>query len=458
MTRLFGTDGVRGLAGVELTPEGALALGRAAAAVLGRAGRDGARPRFVLARDTRASGPMLEDALASGLLAGGCDIVRLGVAPTPAVAHLVPALGVQGGAVVSASHNPAEYNGIKFLDAAGRKLADDLEDAIEAALAPGRGEPTGSRPAPGDEIHDEAALDVYVEHLAGSVDRPFAGERVVLDCAHGAATRTAPVAFRRAGLDPLVLNDRPDGWNVNDGCGSQHPEALARAVVERGAAAGFAFDGDADRCIAVDERGRVVDGDGILAVLALDLLARGALPGPAVVATIMSNLGLERALAEAGIRLWRAPVGDRHVLEAMVAGGYRLGGEPSGHIVILDHATTGDGALTALQIMCAIRRAGRTLGEMASVVRRVPQAQRNVRLEDGAGARPSAPRLEEAAREAERRLAGRGRVVVRPSGTEPVVRILVEGDDEREVVATADWLEKELSRDISPSASARAAD
>ncbi|MBE3590184.1 MAG: phosphoglucosamine mutase [Firmicutes bacterium] len=443
MTRLFGTDGVRGRANAELTPELALALGRAAAEVLG-AGRS-MRPRFVIGRDTRASGPMLEHALVAGLLSAGADVTLLGVLSTPAVAYLTPALAADAGVVISASHNPAEYNGIKLIDARGRKLPDELEDRIEAAMRRDRvQDPPPSPRAVGGVARDEAAVARYVEHLAASVDVPLGGRRVVLDCGHGAAVRTAPDAFRRLGVAVEVLNDRPDGWNINDGCGSQHPEGLARAVVERGAFAGFAFDGDADRCIAVDEAGRIIDGDGILAVLALDLKARGRLPGDTVVATVMSNLGLERALARAGIRLLRTRVGDRYVLEGMLASGSRLGGEQSGHVILLDHATTGDGVLTALQLLAVAARRGQPLSQLAAVVERLPQAQRNVPLPSGT--KPAPESYADAVAAAEARLSGRGRVVVRPSGTEPVIRILVEGEDAKEVETTAAFLEEAISR------------
>ncbi|MBX5476186.1 MAG: phosphoglucosamine mutase [Clostridia bacterium] len=442
MNRLFGTDGVRGRANVELTPELALALGRAAAEVLG--GGRAARPRFVIGRDTRASGPMLEHALVAGLLSAGADVTLLGVVSTPGVAYLTPALGADAGIVISASHNPAEYNGIKIIDGTGRKLPDDVEDRIEAAMRRDARPGAASGPtAIGAVGRDEASVARYVDHLVATVDVPVGRRKVVLDCGHGAAVRTAPDAFRKLGVDVVVLNDRPDGWNINDGCGSQHPEGLARAVVEQGAFAGFAFDGDADRCIAVDERGQVIDGDGILAMLALDLKARGRLPGDTVVATVMSNLGLERALQKAGIRLLRTQVGDRYVLEGMLGCGSRLGGEQSGHVILLDHATTGDGVLTALQVLAVAVRRGRELSELAGVVERLPQAQRNVRIPGGT--KPAPESYADAVRAAEARLAGRGRVVVRPSGTEPVVRILVEGEDAKEVETTAAFLENAIA-------------
>lgn len=461
--RLFGTDGVRGRAGRELTAELAFRLGRAAARVLGPgSGAEGAR--VLLGRDTRASGPWLEEALAAGLAAGGLGPASLGVAPTPAVAHLVPRAGFALGAVVSASHNPAEYNGIKFLDGAGRKLAQAVEASIERELgAPGDWGETkdaggGGLPLAPDRLRADALLELYLEHLVDAAGGRFAGERVALDCANGAAFRTAPEAFRRAGLRVTSLHDRPDGENINRGAGSEHPGALAALVREGRFACGFAFDGDGDRCLAVDERGEIVDGDGLLAILALDLHERGRLPGPAVVGTVMTNLGLERFLARHGIALVRAPVGDREVAEAMEAGGFRLGGEPSGHIVVRDFAVTGDGALTALRVLDTLRRSGRTLGEAARLWERLPQALRNVRLPEGA-------RIEDDERDAlaalqakaGRALSGRGRVVVRPSGTEPVVRILVEGEDEGEVRARADEIAQDVARELERSARARAA-
>ncbi|HEY8393876.1 MAG TPA: phosphoglucosamine mutase [Thermaerobacter sp.] len=433
MGRLFGTDGVRGVANDDLSPELALRLGRAAAAVLAQAA--GGRPRVLMGRDTRASGDLLEAALAAGLMSAGADVVPLGVITTPGVAFLTAQLGATAGAVISASHNPPEYNGIKFFSAEGRKLPDALEEEIESLIAAepsagaGAGLPAPVGGAVGRRQPEAAAAERYIEHLRSVVRSDLRGLRVVVDCAHGAAYRLAPEVWRRLGVRLTVLNDRPDGTNINVDCGSTSPEKLAEAVVREGADLGVAYDGDGDRVIAVDERGRVVDGDAILAVLARDLLARDALPHRTVVATVMSNLGLERALAAAGARLVRTKVGDRYVFEAMEAGGYVLGGEQSGHIILRQYAQTGDGILTGLVLADVMVRSGKPLSELASVVQPVPQVLVNVRVarKDGWEQEPA---IRTAIRRAEERLGDAGRVLVRASGTEPLIRVMVEGDDE----------------------------
>lgn len=473
--RLFGTDGVRGVANADLSPDLAMTLGRAAATVLARAGTG--RPRVLIGRDTRASGELLEAALAAGLMAAGADVVSLGVMTTPGVSFLTAALGAHAGAVISASHNPPEYNGIKFFDATGRKLPDDQENAIEELVAVlGRsGEGAADRagaagpaaagedgvPAPiggavGRWAEEPRAGERYVEHLCAAVSADVGGLKVVLDCAHGAATRWAPAVWHRLGASVTVLNDRPDGTNINVGCGSTAPQQLAAAVRERGADLGLAFDGDADRVIAVDERGRVVDGDAILAVLALDLDARGRLSGRTVVATVMSNLGLERALAAAGLRLVRTQVGDRHVFEAMEQGGYVLGGEQSGHIILRHHALTGDGILTGLALADVMVRTGKPLSQLAARVQPVPQVLVNVPVarRDGWEGEPGIRAAVAAARE---RLGGSGRVLVRASGTEPLIRVMVEGDDEALVRRLADDIAGAIRRALAePLAGGRA--
>ena len=456
MTRLFGTDGVRGVANADLTAELALALGRAAGQVL--AGRWGVRPRVVVGRDTRASGEMLEAALAAGLMSAGATVVPLGVMTTPGVSYLTTALGATGGAVISASHNPPEYNGIKFFDPQGRKLPDELEEAVEAAvLRSGQGGPSGAPGSPAAGGADaagatgaEAGAAAFVPPVGGAVGRreeaPDAGRRylehlrraagpgleglhVVLDCAHGAATPWAPAVWRAVGARVTVIHAAPDGTNINVGCGSTAPQALAEAVRREGADLGLAFDGDADRVIAVDERGRVVDGDAILAVLALDMARRGELPDRTVVATVMSNLGLERALKAAGLRLVRTRVGDRHVFEAMEQGGYALGGEQSGHIILRRHAVTGDGILTGLVLASVMVRTGQPLSQLASVVQPVPQVLLNVPVKRREGWEDE-PAIQAAIAAARQRLGEAGRVLVRASGTEPLIRVMVEGDDE----------------------------
>jgi phosphoglucosamine mutase len=434
MGRLFGTDGVRGLANGELGVELAVALGRAGATVLAR--RAGRRPRLLLGRDPRRSGPLLEAALAAGAMSVGADVLRLGVATTPAVAHLVRALDVELGAVISASHNPAPYNGIKFFSHDGFKLPDALEDEIEALL-PGSAAlpgPVGSEV--GTSSDRSAELARYVDFVAAQAG-DLSGLRVVCDCANGAASELAPAALRQAGAAVEAIAASPDGTNINAGCGSLHPERLGRTVVETGADVGFAFDGDADRLIATDERGAVVDGDALMAVLACELSAAGRLAGDTVVATVMSNLGLELCLRERGIRLLRTRVGDRYVLEAMREGGFTLGGEQSGHIIFLDRHTTGDGLITAAALASLLRRSGRRLSELAATLPRLPQVLRSVPVRDRerVEADPGVAAAVAAARAA---LGERGRVLVRPSGTEPLVRVMVEGQDEAAVLAAAE--------------------
>ncbi|MDI3317683.1 MAG: phosphoglucosamine mutase [Bacillota bacterium] len=446
MSRLFGTDGVRGLANRELTPELAFRLGRAAGAVLEREGR----ARFLVGADPRRSSGMLEAALVAGLASVGADVERLGVVTTPGVAFLVRKTAASAAAMVSASHNPAEYNGIKFFSAEGFKLPDQLEDEIEALLGEERqaGLPRPEGAALGGVTQREELAEEYIRFLAGSVpEGALAGLRLVVDCANGAASRIAPEALRRLGARVTVLHAEPDGLNINAGCGSLHPEGLARAVREAGAEAGLAFDGDADRCIAVDERGQVLDGDQILAILAADRQSRGRLAGDTVVGTVMTNLGLELALGEMGLRLLRAKVGDRYVLEAMLRHGYVLGGEPSGHVILRDLHTTGDGILTGIQMLAAARRMGAKLSELGGRVRKLPQVQLNVPAPERDGLE-SNPRIAAARAEVEQALAGHGRLVLRPSGTEPLVRVMVEAEDEEKARAAAQRLARVVEAEL----------
>jgi phosphoglucosamine mutase len=442
MSLRFGTDGVRGLANVELTPELALALGRAAARVLGRTSP------FVVARDTRRSGPMLEAAVAAGLASEGADVELAGVLPTPGAAHASHVWGYPA-AVISASHNPFPDNGIKFFAAGGRKLDDAAEEGIETelesllAMTAGSG---GTRPegvGVGVVRPNTTAREVYVEHLVGVLGRRLDGLRVVVDCGHGAASAIAPEVLGGLGVKVEVRNADPDGTNINAGCGSTNPEILQAEVVATGAAAGLAFDGDADRLVAVDERGGLVDGDHILAIAALDLRARSRLRHDTVVATVMANFGFHQAMSAAGIRVETTPVGDRAVLEAMEAGGFSLGGEQSGHIIFGDLATTGDGLLSGLLLLDVLVRSGRPLSELASVVVKLPQVLRNVRVANRAGL-PDATAFwgEVAAVEAE--MGDAGRVLVRPSGTEPLVRIMVEAPTGEAAEAYTDRLEAAL--------------
>lgn len=421
MPQLFGTDGVRGIANSpQLSPQLAFALGQAAVRLC-----QAHRPRAVIGRDTRRSGPLLEAALTAGILAAGGDVIRLGVATTPAVAYLTRRLQADLGVVISASHNPAEYNGIKFFGPTGHKLPDAAEEQIEAMVLD-RGGPCPTGAGIGELVDDPGAVDAYVAFLAGTVDVSLQGLKVVVDCGHGAACQLSPAVLRRLGAEVVVLNDQPDGLNINAGCGSTQPEGLQRAVVACGAHAGIAHDGDADRCIAVDERGGLVDGDQILAACALDLQARGRLAGDLVVATVMSNLGLELLLGRHGIRLERTRVGDRYVLAEMLRRGASLGGEQSGHIIFLDHSTTGDGILTAVQLLAVMARQGRPLSELAGRMQRLPQVLENVPVREHRGWQDN-PRITGAIRQAEAVLGAAGRVLVRPSGTEPLIRVMLEG-------------------------------
>ena len=435
MGRIFGTDGVRGLANRDLTAELALDLSVAAAHVLGDVGAfEGHRPTAVVGRDPRASGEFLTAAVVAGLASAGIDVLDVGVLPTPAVAFLTADLGADLGAVISASHNPMPDNGLKFLARGGHKLADELEDAIEGRLRENWARPTGA--AVGRVHQDATAGERYVEHLLGTLPHRLDGISVVVDAANGAAHLVAPEVLRRAGAEVVVIGDRPDGLNINDGCGSTHLDKLRSAVVEHGAHAGVALDGDADRCLAVDARGEVVDGDQILAILALAMLEAGHLPHDTAVVTVMSNLGFRLAMAREGVTVVETAVGDRYVLEAMRAGGYALGGEQSGHVILTEHATTGDGTLTALQLLARCAATGKPLDELAAVMDRLPQVLVNVSGVDRAGVDSCAP-LQAAVREAEAELGATGRVLLRPSGTEPVVRVMVEAPDKARADAVA---------------------
>ncbi|WP_328424573.1 phosphoglucosamine mutase [Streptomyces sp. NBC_00443] len=432
MGRLFGTDGVRGVANADLTAEMALGLSVAAAHVLAEAGTfEGHRPTAVVGRDPRASGEFLEAAVVAGLASAGVDVMRVGVLPTPAVAHLTGSLGADLGVMLSASHNAMPDNGIKFFARGGHKLADDLEDRIESVYDEHRhGEPwqrpTGA--AVGRVRSYDQGFDEYVAHLLGVLPNRLDGLKIVLDEAHGAAAGVSPEAFRQAGADVVTIGAEPDGLNINDGCGSTHLDKLKAAVLGHGAALGIAHDGDADRCLAVDHTGEEVDGDQILAVLALAMRERSALRSETVVATVMSNLGFKLALEREGLKLVQTAVGDRYVLEEMKEHGYALGGEQSGHVIILDHATTGDGTLTGLLLAARVAETGRTLRDLAAVMERLPQVLINVPDVDRTRVGDSAD-LAAAVAEAERELGSTGRVLLRPSGTEPLVRVMVEAAD-----------------------------
>ncbi|GAA1633171.1 phosphoglucosamine mutase [Georgenia ruanii] len=436
MARLFGTDGVRGLANRDVTAELALALGASAARVLTASGDFAERrPRAVIGRDTRISGEFLSSAVAAGLASAGVDVTQVGVLPTPGVAHLTASTDVDLGVVISASHNPMPDNGIKFFARGGFKLDDAIEDQIEAGLAA-----DWERPVGGDvgRITVESALADrnYIDHLVAAAGTDLRGVRIAVDCANGAASDIAPLALREAGADVVVINASPDGRNINRDCGSTHPEQLQAVTVASGAAFGVAYDGDADRCLAVDHTGALVDGDQILGLLATAMQADGTLAGDTLVVTVMSNLGLLLAMKEAGIATVQTGVGDRYVLEAMRAGGYTLGGEQSGHIINAQHATTGDGVLTSLLLAAQVVRTGRTLADLAAVVTRLPQVLVNVAGVDKNRA-ASDEGLADAVAAVEAELGETGRVLLRPSGTEPLVRVMVEAGTQEEADSAA---------------------
>jgi phosphoglucosamine mutase len=428
MTRLFGTDGVRGLANGDLTARLALDLSVSAARVLAEHGEfEGHRPVAVVGRDTRISGQFLESAVVAGLASAGVDVLLLGVLPTPGVAYLTETLGADLGVVLSASHNPMPDNGIKFLARGGHKLSDGLEIEIEQRLGQEWDWPTG-RAVGRVNIYENAAQE-YVAHLVRTTTRPLAGLRVVLDCASGAASEAGPQALQDAGAFVTAIHAQPDGLNINDNCGSTHLDSLRAAVLKDGADVGFALDGDADRCLAVDHEGEVVDGDQILAILAVAMKETGTLVKDTVVATVMSNLGFVQAMRAQGIGVRQTKVGDRYVLEAMRVAGYNLGGEQSGHVIMSNHATTGDGILTALHVLERMATTGWALKELAAVMTRLPQVLVNVPDVDKARADDDAV-LAAAVAEEEAALGDTGRVLLRPSGTEPIVRVMVEAPTE----------------------------
>ena len=434
MARLFGTDGVRGVANTELTCEMAYRLGQAAASFLGKT--------IVVGKDTRLSGDMLESALVAGVTSAGGTALLAGVIPTPAVALLVRELSAAGGVVISASHNPPEYNGIKLFDAQGFKLPDAVEDEIEAFIAAGGLEGAVSRaheagdadaampsgPELGVAVEVEEACEIYIEHavrsiLAQGID--FSGMTIALDTGHGASSLTSPAALRRLGAEVIVINDDYDGNDINVDCGSTHLGPLRELMQETGADVGIAHDGDADRVMLMTPTGEEIDGDVIEAACALDMRERGALAGNTVVSTVMCNLGFVHAMRDAGIEVVQTKVGDRYVLEEMRANGFSIGGEQSGHMILLEHNSTGDGLMTAVQFLAAVKRTGKTVEEAVGVMTRFPQTLINVRVADKHAVGED-ERVAEAVAEAERALGDDGRVLLRPSGTEPVVRVMVE--------------------------------
>ncbi len=439
MTRLFGTDGVRGIANLDLTPDLAFKLGWAGALVLTEETHH--KPTFIVGADTRLSCGMLGAALMAGITSAGADVIYVDVIATPGVAWLTRKLGADAGAMISASHNSFEFNGIKFFSAGGFKLPDATEDAIEALIRK-EGDLT-ARPQ-GQEVgrltrYDQGAHD-YLAHLQAIADVDLTGMRLVIDCAHGASYRTAPALFQSLGARVTALGVQPDGININHECGSTYAHKLAAHVREEGADLGLAFDGDADRLIAVDDQGEIVDGDVMMAILAHDLDRRGLLAQKTIVATVMSNFGLEAMAERDGFKLVRTPVGDRYVLEHMREANLSLGGEQSGHIILLDDSTTGDGQLTALRFLRALKNQEEALplSQARQVIQLFPQVLENVRVtEDLKNAIMVSPILQEAVAQVEARLGSRGRVLIRKSGTEPLIRVMIEGQDQEEIQAYA---------------------
>ena len=447
--RLFGTDGIRGVANqYPMTAEIALALGRAVAERFRKGGR---RCRIVIGKDTRLSGYMIESALEAGIVSAGADVMLVGPLPTPAIAFITSSMRADAGVVISASHNPYQDNGIKIFASDGFKLPDDVEADIERRMADPEAPTPGPEPKIGKAIRIDDAEGRYVQFLKHSFPkaRTLDGVRVVVDCANGAAYTVAPQVFSELGADVTVLSAEPNGRNINDGCGALHPEKVAAEVRRTRSAIGVALDGDADRVILADERGEIVDGDPIMAILGTRLLARGALPGNTVVATAMSNLGLERALAARGGKLLRAAVGDRYVVEAMREKGFIFGGEQSGHIIFLEEATTGDGLLAALQVLSVMVEEERPLSELASIMTRYPQVLINFKV---ARKTPldELPAVQTVIRRVESALGQDGRVLVRYSGTEPKARVMIEGTDENMIRAYAEEIVATMQKAIAP--------
>lgn len=435
--KLFGTDGVRGIANMHpMTTEMAMQLGRAAAYIFKHENR---RSRIVIGKDTRLSGYMIENALAAGICSMGVDVLLVGPLPTPGIAFITSSMRADAGVVISASHNPYQDNGIKFFGRDGYKLPDDLELQIEELIFSDRIDslrPTAE--AVGKAFRVEDAMGRYIVFLKNTFPRELdlTGMRIVLDCAHGAAYRVAPAVLEELGAEVFAYGVKPNGTNINAGCGSTHPEVISAAVREHDADLGIALDGDADRCIFVDEYGNEVDGDHIMAICGIDMLKRDALPHRTVVATVMSNMGLDIALRQAGGRVVKTDVGDRYVVEEMRRQGYRFGGEQSGHMVFLEHNSTGDGIISALQVLAILRQTGKTLSELASVMTALPQVLVNVRVRERRRME-ELPEVAKLIKEVERRLGDNGRVLIRYSGTEPLLRIMLEGQEQGEITDMA---------------------
>ncbi|MGI6752018.1 MAG: phosphoglucosamine mutase [Anaerovoracaceae bacterium] len=441
MGRLFGTDGVRGIANLEITPELAFKLGKAGAYTLSR---EEERPMVIIGKDTRISGDMLEDAISAGILAMGGNIMKVGVLPTPAIAFLVRHMKASAGVVISASHNPFEYNGIKLFNGEGFKLDDHIEDKIEDIIL--RDMDLNSH-ITGDKlgkslVAEDDALSLYAEFLTSTIDVDIEGMKLVIDCANGAAYKVAKRVFKDIlKADGIFIGDKPDGTNINDNCGSTYPQALIERVLAEKAHMGLAFDGDADRLIAVDEKGQIVDGDKMLYICAKMLKEKGKLADNRVVATVMSNLGFHKAMEGAGCRVEVTQVGDRYVLENMLKTGSVIGGEQSGHIIFLDYNTTGDGILSALQLLQAVKYSGRALSELADSMKVYPQVLRNAHVSNGNKNKyMDDPDIAYEIKRVEESMAGEGRVLIRPSGTEPLIRVMIEGEDQVRITDLAEGL------------------
>lgn len=433
MGRLFGTDGVRGIANKELTPELAFNLGKAGAHVLKR---ENDKPVVVIGKDTRISGDMLESALTAGILAVGGNVIKAGVIPTPAVAYLAKYYGADAGIVISASHNTFEYNGIKFFNGEGYKLDDLLEEKIEDIIISSidvNSHITGDKIGKHLEAADDAS-ELYAAHLLNTVNFSLKGKKVVLDCANGAAYQVAEKVYKKLGAEVIIIGNEPNGININDGCGSTHPEMMAETVRKTGADIGLAFDGDADRLIVSDENGKVIDGDRVIAICARSLKSQGRLAENRVTATVMSNIGFHKEMKESGIEVDVTGVGDRYVLEKMLETGCVIGGEQSGHIIFREHTTTGDGILSSLQFIDAVLASGRKLSELAEEIEIFPQVLVNAKINnDYKKTYMNDPEIAEAIAQMEAAMAGSGRVLIRPSGTEPLVRVMLEGEDEKQL-------------------------
>ncbi len=445
MGKLFGTDGVRGVANIELTPELAFKLGRAGTAVLAKNVR---KPKILIGKDTRISGDMLEAALSAGICSVGGDVVQVGIVPTPAVAYLTQSSDADAGIVISASHNPVEDNGIKFFYSDGFKLPDDVENEIERRIG---SVDDGVRPTGADVgriIVDENAHRHYIDFLKSTVQTNFSGLKIVVDCANGAASWIAPEVYEALGAEVIAIHHSPDGKNINDHCGSTHPEVVQQKVREVGADLGLTHDGDADRVLACDHYGHLVDGDQIMAICGLDLLSKNMLPHNTIVATVMSNLGLNLAMKQAGGKIIRTQVGDRYVLEEMRKQGLTLGGEQSGHIIFLDHNTTGDGILTALQLLSVVKASGKSLYDLSSGFKKFPQALENIRVANKEALYGN-EKIEKCIEEVSAELGERGRILIRPSGTEPKIRVMVECDNSEELKRVMDKMTALIRAELS---------